>query len=289
MEGYAANPAILDPRLAAARPAPGQVEAAAALRDALAGSALLAPGAARSLQDALCFRLAAPVLGAAMAALRQAEAVLETEINGATTTPLVLVEAGEILSSPNFHAPALTLALDALAAALAHAADASALRICKLMTHRFSGLPAYLSPVGGRSAGYVSLQKTAGDLLAEIRGAALSPGMGALAVSDTVEDLAPLTLHAVRRLDRQWTPLRYLQAIEALAAAQATDLRGLAPLGTGTAPLHAAIRARVPPLAEDREPAIDVEAVAEVLDICPGRAGAPRSKTLAPAARLGFT
>jgi histidine ammonia-lyase len=266
MEGYAANPAILDPQLAAARPAPGQAEAAATLRAHLAGSALLAPGAARSLQDALCFRLAAPVMGAAAAALRHAVQVLEIEINGATTSPVVLVEAGEILSSPNFHAPALTLALDTLAAALAHAATASALRICKLMTARFSGLPAYLSPVGGGSAGYVSLQKTAGDLLAEVRGQAIAPGMDVLAVSDAVEDLAPLTLHAVRRLERQAAPLRYLLAIEALAAAQAVDLRGLAPLGAGTAALHAAIRAHVPPLEADREPAPDVEAVAALLD-----------------------
>ena len=33
-----------------------------------------------------------------------------------------------------------------------------------------------------------------------------------------------------------------------------------------TASLHAAIRARVPPLTEDREPGPDVEAVSEVLD-----------------------
>lgn len=266
MEGYAANPAIHDPRLAALRPAPGQAEAAAALRRLLEGSALNTPGVSRNLQDALCFRLAAPVMGAAFAALRDAETLVETEINGATTSPAVLVDSGEILSSPNFHAPALTLALDALAAALAHAASASGLRIAKLMTARFSGLPAYLSPAGGGSAGYVPLQKVAADLCAEIRLQATPAGPEILAVSDTAEDLAPLTLHAVRKLERQITPLRYLAAIEALAAAQAVDLRGIAPLGAGTATLHAAIRARVAPLAEDRESAFDVEAVAQVLD-----------------------
>jgi histidine ammonia-lyase len=54
--------------------------------------------------------------------------------------------------------------------------------------------------------------------------------------------------------------------MEALVAAQAVDLRGLSPLGAGTAPLHAAIREAVPPLAEDREGGLDVEAVASVLD-----------------------
>lgn len=265
-EGYAANPAILDPRLAAARPAPGQAEAAAALRGMLAGSALLAPGAARNLQDALCFRLAAPVIGAMRWALEAAAAIVEEEINGTTTTPLVLLEEEEILSSPNFHNPALTIALDAVAASIAHGASSTALRAAKLLTARFSGLPAYLSPVGGGSAGYVSLQKTAGDLLAEIRVQAQPSGLDALAVSDTVEDVAPLSQHAVRRLERQAVPWRYLIALEALVAAQAVDLRGLSPLGAGTAPLHAAIRRAVPPLADDREPGPDVEAVAAVLD-----------------------
>lgn len=266
MEGYAANPAILDPRIAAARPAPGQARAAAELRALLAGSGLHAPGAPRSLQDALCFRLAAPVMGTARAALDHAAAMLELEVNGATTSPIVLVEDGEILSSPNFHGAALPLALDGAAQALAHAAQAAGLRIAKLMTARFSGLPAYLSPVGGRSAGYVSTQKTTADLLGEVRANAIPSGMEVLAVSDAVEDMAPMTPHALRRLERLAVPYRWLVAIEALAAAQAVDLRGIAPLGAGTAPLHAAIRARVPPLAEDREPALDITAVAEMLD-----------------------
>ncbi|WP_376800872.1 aromatic amino acid lyase, partial [Candidatus Raskinella chloraquaticus] len=46
-EGYAANPAILDPRLHAARPAGGQEEAAAMMRRALAGSSIHEPGSAR--------------------------------------------------------------------------------------------------------------------------------------------------------------------------------------------------------------------------------------------------
>jgi histidine ammonia-lyase len=266
MEGYAGNPAILDPRFAEARPAPGQAEAAAWLRQLLDGSALHAPGTARNLQDALCFRLGAPLMGSALAALAHAVAVTETEVNGSTVTPIVLAEAGEILSTPNFHAPALALALDALAMAVAHAACAGSLRICKLMTARFSGLPAYLSPVGGGSAGYVSVQKTTADLQAEIRIHAVPSGGDVLAVSDTAEDIAPLTLHAVRKLQRQVEPLRYLVAIEALAAAQAVDLRGLPALGQGTRGLHAAIRTRVPPLAEDREPAPDIEAVAALLD-----------------------
>ena len=67
-------------------------------------------------------------------------------------------------------------------------------------------------------------------------------GLDALCVLDTAEDLAPLTPHAVRRPNRLLPPWRYL------VAAQAVDLRSIAPLG------------------EDRGPGADVEDVAAVLD-----------------------
>jgi histidine ammonia-lyase len=64
-EGYAANPTIFDARLAAARPAFGQVAAAQRFRALLEGSSLYDPGAARSIQDALSFRCLSQVHGAA--------------------------------------------------------------------------------------------------------------------------------------------------------------------------------------------------------------------------------
>ncbi|MEJ7570089.1 MAG: aromatic amino acid ammonia-lyase, partial [Gaiellaceae bacterium] len=50
-EGFRANLTSIDPRVAAARPAPGQAACAAGLRALLAGGALTRPGAARRLQD----------------------------------------------------------------------------------------------------------------------------------------------------------------------------------------------------------------------------------------------
>jgi histidine ammonia-lyase len=266
-EGFRANPAILDARLHAARPAAGQIEAAARLRRVLEGSYLYRSDAGVGVQDAISFRNIAPVLGTLLAALDAALAELETEINGVTCSPIVFAEDGDMLSGPNYHASSLALALDAVAIALTHFAWASALRSCKLMTAAFSGLPKYLSPVGGGSAGYVSLQKTAGGLYAELRRGA-TPMLGdALLVSDTAEDLTPLTLQSARKLDEQLAPLRYLAAIEALAAAQAVDLRGVADrLAPRTRALYEAIRRAVPPLERDRPPGADVEAVRAALD-----------------------
>jgi histidine ammonia-lyase len=266
-EGFRANPTIFDPRLHAARPAAGQVDAAATMRRLLSGSYLHAPGAPAKIQDALCFREIAPILGTAMAACNHAIAELEVEINGITCSPLVLLDEGKMLSSPNFHPSSLALAMDALAIALAHTAWATALRICKLMTNQFSGLPKYLSPVGNGSAGYVSLQKTTAALYADIRSRTFPAMLDVLPVSDSVEDMSPLAFLAVRKLEEQLPALRYLGAIEAVAAAQAVDLRNVAErLAPATKHVHRAVRDKVPTLASDREPGLDVEAARTALD-----------------------
>ena len=50
-------------------------------------------------------------------------AQVEIELNSAADSPLVLPEEGAMLSNGNFHVPALALALDAAAIALAQAAS----------------------------------------------------------------------------------------------------------------------------------------------------------------------
>jgi len=50
-----------------------------------------------------------------------------------------------------------------------------------------------------------------------------------------------------------------------MTAAQAVDLRKPARLGAASGPLHATIRAAVPPLNEDRESGADVEKIVALL------------------------
>ncbi len=259
-EGYAANPAIFDARLAAARPAGGQMLAAGWFRTLLHGSYLHAPDTARSIQDALCFRIAAPVFGVVLAAFATVAGEIETEINAAADNPLVLADSGEMFSTANFHTPAIALGFDSLAIALAQLATASAHRVIKLMSPALSGLPRYLSPIGGASAGFNPLQKTVAALQAEIRLRATPASLDAIPVSDAVEDHAPQTPLTIRKLEEQLLPLRMLIAIEALTAAQAVDLRGTTP-APSTRILHEAIRAEIPMLTEDRETGADAMAV----------------------------
>ena len=130
-------------------------------------------------------------------------------------------------------------------------AAASAQRVVKLMAPGLSGLPRFLSPAGGTSAGMVPLQKTAAALLAEVQRHA-APTPGAMAVSEMVEDVAPMTPLAARKLGDALDAWRWMVGVEALVAAQAVDLRAPASLGVAARALHGAIRAAVPPLGEDR-------------------------------------
>ena len=74
-----------------------------------------------------------------------------------------------------------------------------------------------------------------------------------------------MSMGAALKAERALELARYVLAVELLCACQAIDL--LAPLDT-SAPLarvHAAVRAVVPPLVEDRPPAPDLEAIARMI------------------------
>jgi histidine ammonia-lyase len=260
-EGFRANTSPLDARVLALRPAPGQSRAAGELLALLDGGDLGDPRAARRVQDPVSLRCAAQVHGAGYAALDFADAALAPELNGCGDNPVVLGGTGEIVSSGNFHTPALALAFDTLALALTQTAAVSAERMRRLLDPGVSGLPANLSPYGPERSGFAPLVKTAQALVAEIRllstPVCIDPRQGA----DAVEDDSTNASLGARRLTTMLTRLRQLLAVEAVVAAQAVDLAAPAALGRGPEFLHRAIREVVPTLTDDRPHGVDVETV----------------------------
>ena len=265
MEGLGANLSILDPRLQAARPSPGQAEVAARVRQLIAGSALTDPATKVPLQDPLSIRCAPSILGAALQATASARGLIELELASAADNPLVLVEDGDVLSTGNFHLPALALAFETLGLALAQAANSCAARFVQLTGPGRNGLPRNLSPRGGASAGFVSMQKTAGALLAMIRHAAQPVILDVMPVSEGVEDQATQAPLAVEKCGEILSLYGRLLALELMAGAQAADLRGTR-LGAGTATLRAEVRDLVAPLDHDRPLGEDAERLARFLD-----------------------
>jgi len=265
MEGFRANLSPLDPRAAAARPAPGQIEVAARMRDLLVGSALFEPGVARRLQDPISLRCVAQIHGCLAAAIDFTAPALMAEINGACDNPLVLIEDEEIISTGNFHTAGLTLGLEALGQALSHVAGAAMSRAARLLLPRLSDLPANLTRYDSTRSGFTPLMKIGESLMQEIRHAALPAPRELRWASDWVEDDHANTPLAARKAGRIVTDMRLLLALELLVGAQAVELAEVAQMGAGPAAAHACLREVVPPLADDRPLGRDLERIADEL------------------------
>lgn len=262
-EGYRANASPLRVETVEARPAAGQVAVAARLRQLLAGGQLLTPGNARRVQDPLSFRVVAQVHGAAQAAADMARTEIEVELNSAADSPLVMVEEGLMLSTGNFHLPAVALALDSCAIALAQVASMGVARCQRFMSPALTDLPLQLTRHGPAHSGFATIQKTLVVLWSEIRQRANPGSLDYMPVSETIEDHACLSLSVVEKLAESLERARYLMAIELIIAAQAVDLRGTdhALLSHGARQVYDTVRALVPMLDEDRSMGPDIERI----------------------------
>ena len=265
MEGFRSSLTPLDPRVVAARPAPGQAWAAAGLRALLAGGSLTEPGAARRLQDPLSFRCVSQIHGSLHAALELLAAALEPELNGSSDNPLVMADDDLILSTGNFHTPAIALAADAVAIGLAQVAAPSAERLGRLFHGELSGLPSNLTLRPPGAAGLAPLQKPAEALVTQIRHAAAPLSIDPAVSAESVEDDSTNAAAAVLRLSGQLDLLTHLIAIELVCAAQAVELAAPARLGAGTGPMYDRVRELVEPLDDDRSVAPDIARVAAVI------------------------
>lgn len=262
-EALGGNPLILSPAIQAARPAPHQASEAAHVLAALEGSSLF--DAKVALQDPLSLRCIAPIHGALADTLEHAIAIVEIELNAAADNPLVIVEQDHVLSTGNFHTPALSLAFEALGLAVAQAAAASAARFIQLTGTGRNGLPRYLSPAGGASAGFVPMQKTVSALMARIRQMANPVMLDFLPVSEGVEDHATQSTLTVEKLRNMLVFWRRLVACELLAAAQAVELRTAHHCGVGTSRTLGMVRDSAPAMAEDRPMGADVDRLAAAI------------------------
>jgi len=113
------------------------------------------------------------VHGAALAALAFTRDAVSAELNAAADSPLVLAD-GRILSTANFTPAAWRL--PPTCSPSPRAGRRSRRRAGdEAMLPDASGLPKFLSPVGGNRAGFAPVQKTLAALRAECRHAA-NPG-----------------------------------------------------------------------------------------------------------------
>lgn len=246
----------------------GQIEAAAMIRDLLAGSRIRESHREDDtrVQDPYCIRCQPQVSGAAMDVLRQAAVTLEIEANAATDNPLVLKKAGLIASGGNFHAEPVGFAADMIALAVAEIGSIAQRRIAMMVDPALSyDLPPFLTPEPGLNSGYMIAEVTTAALMSENRHLANPCVTDSTPTSANQEDHVSMAAHGARRLMPMVRNLHTILGVELLCAAQGVEFRK--PLRTAPA-LEAVIsrlRKDADPVTQDRYLAPDLEAAARLI------------------------
>lgn len=260
--------APLQPEIHTLRGHAGQIDAAATLRALLDGSAIRESHREDDarVQDPYCIRCQPQVTGAAMDMLRMAGRTLEIEANAATDNPLVLVGADLIVSGGNFHAEPVGFAADMIALALAEIGAIAQRRVALIVDPVLShDLPPFLTPNPGLNSGLMIAEVTTAALMSENKHLANPCVTDSTPTSANQEDHVSMAAHGAVRLGRMVVNLDRILGVELLCAAQGIEFR--APLTT-SAPLARVLddlRRHVPPLAEDRYMANDLETAADLL------------------------
>jgi histidine ammonia-lyase len=255
--------------LHAARGQPGQVAAAAHLRQLLADSPLNASHQGpdcHKVQDPYSLRCMPQVHGAARDGIGFCRGALARELNAATDNPLVLAGAGDIVSGGNFHGQPVALALDVLALAASHLGAISERRVEQLVNPSLSGLPPFLARDPGLDSGYMIAQVTSAALVSENKVLCHPASADSIPSSAGREDHVSMGMAAALKARQVVEQVRTCLAIELLVAAQAVELRKPLRPAARVAEAHARIRAAVPPLDGDRELHRDIAAVCRLVD-----------------------
>jgi histidine ammonia-lyase len=254
LEALGCQMRAFDAPVLALRQSPGIQTVGVSLRSWLQGSDRVAAAEGQRTQDALSLRAVPHVHGAARDLFENVALVVDQELASVTDNPAVLgtVAAPEVASEAHAVAPALGLALDALAVALAQLGSMSERRLDRLVNPLVSGLPAFLALDPGAGSGFMIAQYTAAALVAENRRLCAPASLDAGISSALQEDFICHPAAAVDKLLAVLQNTRQILAIELAAAAQAQDLYpGTAAPAPRTQALQLATRTRIALYADD--------------------------------------
>jgi histidine ammonia-lyase len=158
------------------------------------------------------------------------------------------------------------VALDALALATVPVAGISERRLYRLLDPtRNNGLPAFLVAESGLNSGFMLAQYTAASLVSESKSLAHPASVDSIPSSAGQEDHVSMGMTAARHAREVVANAEVVVALEALAAAQALDLRSPLSPAPGTRAARDAVRAVVPFLEADRELGPDIAVVTELV------------------------
>lgn len=256
-------------RLHTIRPHPGQRDVAANLYRLLADSEIAQSHAdCGRVQDAYSFRCMPQIHGASRDAFAYARAVVERELNAVTDNPSVFVHehGADVISGGNFHGQPLGLALDVVCIAAAELANVSERRVEQLVNPQLSsGLTPFLAKPGGLHSGFMIAQVAAASLVSENKVMSHPASVDSIPSSAGREDHVSMASISAKKLRDVVQNVERGLAIELMVAAQGIEQRRPLKAAVGVEAAHAAVRALVAPLAEDRILYRDIAAIDEVL------------------------
>jgi histidine ammonia-lyase len=268
LEALLGTPAGLHPAIHAARPLPGQLASATALRTLLAGSAIIeAHRWCDKVQDAYSLRCAPQVHGASRDLLDHVERTVAVELNAATDNPLVLTTEELIVSNGNFHGQPVAMALDCLAIACAELASISERRTERLVNPSFSeGLPPFLvARDEGLNSGFMMPHVVAAALVSENKALCHPASVDSIPTSGGQEDHVSMgnaaglmALQVVANAER-------VLAVELLAGAQAVEFHAPLSPGVGARAARRHVRTLSERVRDDRPLSDDIERVATAI------------------------
>lgn len=264
LQALRGRPRAFDARIQALRPFPGQALVASRLRALLEGSHLTTLDS-DSTQDPYSLRCMPQVHGASRDSVAFARRAIDIDLNAVTDNPLVFPDTAEVISGGNFHGEPVAQALDAAAIGLASLAAISERRTDRLVGGSAPGLPPFLSETAGLSSGFMLMHVTAAALTSECKHLASPASVDSIPTSGGKEDHVSFSTYAARKLDSIVANLTGVLAAELLAAAQALDLIGVEAAAPRTRAVHAALRAEIPRLHDDRELSRDLERAARLI------------------------
>ncbi|MGQ5524382.1 histidine ammonia-lyase [Chitinimonas sp. PSY-7] len=262
VDAAAGSVAPFDDRIHQLRGHPGQIAAALAYRELLAGSGINhSHQNCGKVQDPYSLRCQPQVMGAVLDQIHHAAVVLLREADAVSDNPLVFPDTGEVISGGNFHAEPVAFAADNLAIALAEIGALAERRIALLVDASLSGLPPFLVRDGGVNSGFMIAHVTAAALASENKTLSHPASVDSLPTSANQEDHVSMATFAARKLGEIVDNVANILGIELLAAAQGVDLRAPHQTSSRLTPAMRLIREHVKHYDADRYFAPDIAVV----------------------------
>ena len=242
-----------DAQVSELRGQPGQIRVAAALRELLDGSEILAShGRCGKVQDPYSFRCQPQVMGAALDLLDNAARTLTIEAGAVTDNPILFPDEDSAISGGNFHAQPVAFAADTIAMALCEVGSLSERRVGVLIDPKMSGLPPFLAENSGLNSGLMIHQVTAAALVSENKTLAFPASVDSIPTSAGQEDHVSMAPIAARKAGTIARNAAGVVAVELIAAAQGVDYHAPSKTSPKLQSVHAKVRELSQHLVSDR-------------------------------------